>query len=35
MPTTCFDYLLSPIFIYKDLGTQLFMETEAELYSLK
>ena len=35
MPTTSFDYLLSPIFVYKDLGTQLFAETVAELCSLK
>ena len=35
MPTTSFDYLLSPIFVYKDLGTELFAETLAEICSLK
>ena len=34
MPTTSFDYLLSPIFVYKDLGTQMFAETVAEIWNM-
>ena len=35
MPTTYFDFLLSLVFVCKDLGKQLFKETVAELCSLK